>query len=241
MCGRYGRNGDKQNVATWFEVSGDLSDLPPLPDDYNIAPTSFQPIVRQAKDTDARELVLVRWGLVPFFAKDLNAVKGISTINARAESIATTATWREPVKKRRCLVPASVFYEWPKTAKAPRQPYAFALPGADWFAFAGVWDAWRDPNGHWLQSYAIVTTEANELMRPIHPRMPVILDPRDYDRWLDRGEVQRLPLDLLAPFDPSAMKMWEANPKVNNVRNNGPEVLRAGGPSAAEDGNGLFQ
>jgi putative SOS response-associated peptidase YedK len=93
------------------------------------------------------------------------------------------------------------------------------------FAFAGLWDAWKDAGGYWLQSFAIVTTEANELMAPIHPRMPIILQARDYDRWLDRGETERLPLDLLRPFDASEMEMRKANPKVNSVRNNGPEML----------------
>jgi putative SOS response-associated peptidase YedK len=88
----------------------------------------------------------------------------VSTINARAETIATSRTWREPMKKRRCLIPVNAFYEWPKEGKPPKQPYAFD--------FAGVWDAWKDGEGHWLQSYAIVTTEANELMSRIHPRMP---------------------------------------------------------------------
>lgn len=98
-----------------------------------------------------------------------------------------------------------------------------------------MWDAWKDREGHWLQSFAIVTTEANELMAPIHPRIPVILHARDYDRWLDREETERLPLDLLRPFESEAMEMYEANPKVGNVRNNGPELMRAA-LKAAEDG-----
>src|SRR5436305_15066666 len=104
------------------------------------------------------------------------------------------------------------------------------------FAFAGLWDAWKDKDGHWLQSYAIVTTEANELMSRIHPRMPVILHSRDYDRWLDREETERLPLDLLRPFDSEEMEMFEANPKVGNVRNTGPELMRAAA-IATEEGN----
>ena len=103
------------------------------------------------------------------------------------------------------------------------------------FAFAGIWDGWKDGQGHWLQSFAIVTTEADELMSRIHPRMPVILYPRDFDRWLDREENERLPLDLLRPFDWDAMEMYGANPKVNNVRNNGPELLKQT-TAAAESG-----
>ena len=103
------------------------------------------------------------------------------------------------------------------------------------FAFAGSWDGWKDGQGHWLQSFAIVTTEANELMSLIHPRMPVILHPRDFDRWLNREESERLPFEMLRPFDSEVMEMYEANPKVNNVRNNGPELLQQA-TAAAEYG-----
>jgi putative SOS response-associated peptidase YedK len=139
------------------------------------------------------------------------------------------------MKKRRCLIPASAFYEWPKEGKPPKQPYGFELQSGNMFAFAGLWDAWKDAPGHWLQSYAIVTTEANELMASIHPRMPVILHARDYDRWLDREETERLPVDLLRPFESESMEMFEANPRVNSVRNNGPEMLR-NAERAAESG-----
>jgi putative SOS response-associated peptidase YedK len=225
MCGRYVRRSDKQKIAEWFHADSDLSGLP-MPDaDYNIAPTTSQPIVRQSRETPKREMVLARWGLVPFFTKDIRDAKGISTINARAETIATAKTWREPFKKRRCLIPASAFYEWPKEGKPPKQPYIFELTNANLFAFAGVWDAWKDAKGHWLQSFAIVTTEANEMMAGIHPRMPVILHSSDYDRWLDREETERPPVDLLRPFESEAMEMREANPQVNNARNNGPEMM----------------
>jgi putative SOS response-associated peptidase YedK len=203
--------------------------------DYNVAPTIHQPIIRQSKETGERELILARWGLVPFFTKDLKEIKGLSTINARAETIATSRTWREPMKKRRCLIPVNAFYEWPKEGKPPKQPYAFELSSGNLFAFAGIWDAWKDGEGHWLQSYAIVTTEANELMARVHSRMPVILHSRDYDRWLDREETEQLPLDLMRPFESEAMEMYEANPKVNNVRNNGPELMRQAA-QAAESG-----
>ncbi|MDP9049756.1 MAG: SOS response-associated peptidase [Acidobacteriota bacterium] len=236
MCGRYVRRRDKQRIAEHFHAHGAGAELPMADADYNVAPTTHQPIICQSRENGERELILARWGLVPFFTKDLKSVKGLSTINARAETILTAPTWREPFKKRRCLVPASAFYEWPKDGKAPKQPYAFELSNGDLFAFAGIWDAWKDGQGHWLQSFAIVTTEANELMARIHPRMPVMLHVRDYDRWLDREETERLPLDLLRPFESDAMEMYEANPKVNNVRNNGPELLRQA-VAAAESGS----
>lgn len=115
-----------------------------------------------------------------------------------------------------------------------KQPYVFELANGHPIGFAGLWDAWKDKDGHWLQSFAIVTTEANELMSRIHPRMPVILHPRDYDRWLDREETERLPLDLLRPLESEEMEMFAADPKVGNVRNNGPELMRAAAKAAQE-------
>ena len=168
--------------------------------------------------------------------KSLGDIKGLSTINARSESIVKAPTWREPMKKRRCIIPASSFYEWEKAGKPPKKPYSFELANGHLLGFAGLWDAWKDKDGHWLQSFAIVTTEANELMAQVHPRMPCILHPRDYDRWLDREETERLPLDLLRPFESEEMEMFEANSKVGNVRNNGPELMRAAAV-AAEDGS----
>ena len=130
------------------------------------------------------------------------------------------------MKKRRCIVPADLFYEWDKFGKPPKTPYSFELTNGQPIAFAGLWDAWKDREGNWLQSFAIVTTEANELMSRVHPRMPVILHPRDFDRWLDREESERLPLDLLRPLPSDEMTMFEAHPSVGNVRNNGPELMR---------------
>ena len=235
MCGRYVRKGDKQKISEAFRAEPNPAELPMPGADYNIAPTTYQPIIRDSRESGERELVLARWGLVPFFTKELSDIKGLSTINARAETIMKAPTWREPFKKRRCLIPASAFYEWPKEGKPPKQPYMFELSSGNPMAFAGVWDAWKDKDGHWLQSFAIVTTEANELLAWMHPRMPVILQAGDYDRWPDRGETERPPLDLLRPFDPDAMEMHLANPKVGNVRNNGEELMRVA-VAAAEDG-----
>ena len=164
MCGRYVRRSDKQKIAEHFRAAPNPAEFP-LPDaDYNVAPTTYQPIIRQSRESGDRELVLARWGLVPFFTKDLNDVKGLSTINARAETITKAPTWREPFKKRRCIVPVNSFYEWPKAGKPPKQPYSFELANGNLMGFASLWDAWKDAQGHWLQSFAIVTTEANELM-----------------------------------------------------------------------------
>ena len=226
MCGRYVRRSDKQKIAEYFHATPVPAELPMPGADYNVAPTTFQPIVRQSRESGEREIVLARWGLVPFFTKEDSDIKGLSTINARSESITKAPTWREPMKKRRCIIPADSFYEWDKFGKPPKTPYSFELANCQPIAFAGLWDAWKDPEGHWLQSFAIVTTEANDLMSRVHPRMPVILHPRDFDRWLDRDETQRLPLDLLRPLPSDEMAMFEAHSSVGNVRNNGPELLR---------------
>jgi putative SOS response-associated peptidase YedK len=225
MCGRYVRKADKQKIAEAFKAHANLDSLTLAPKDFNVAPSTFQPIIRQSREDTSRELVLMRWGLIPFFTKQLSDVKGISTINAKAETIQNSPTWREPFKKRRCLVPATAFYEWKKLDAKTRQPYAITLPDTPLFAFAGLWDGWKDPQGNWLQSFTIVTTEANELMSSIHTRMPVIPHPRDYDRWLTRDLTRQPPVDLLRPYESEAMRMTEANPLVGNVRNNGPEML----------------
>jgi len=226
MCGRYYRRSDKQRIAEAFNL-GDLPIGFVLPEwDYNVAPSTFQPVIRQARETGDREIVLMRWGLVPFFTKELSDVKGISTINARAEALLSNATWREPFKKRRCLIPADGFYEWASIDAKNKQPFAFRMSDDSPFAFAGLWDAWKDSQGQWLQSFSIVTTEANELMAPVHNRMPVILQRRDYARWLDREDPQP-PVDLLRPYDSHKMKSAPCNKQVGNVKNNGPEMLNS--------------
>jgi putative SOS response-associated peptidase YedK len=226
MCGRYGRRSDKQKVAEAFRVKNDLTGLAMPPHDYNVAPTTFQPVIRESKDGD-REMALMRWGLIPWFTKSLSDVKGITTINARAETVPTAPTWRDPFRKRRCIVPASFFYEWKKLDAKTKQPYAIGVTDRPMIGFAGLWDAWKDPQGQWLQSFSIVTTNANELMAPVHPRMPVILHPRDYDRWLSREVTDQPPIDLMRPFESEKMEMSPANPLVGNVRNNGPEMLNS--------------
>lgn len=212
MCGRYRRTSDKQRIAEAFQIGADLADYVLAPDG-NIAPTSVQPVVRLDRDTENRQLVAMRWGMIPFFAKD--AKKFRTTFNARAETLSTQPMWREPLKKRRCLVPCDGFFEWQKITDKLKRKFEFSVKGQTPFAFAGLWDAWKDPvNGEWLQSFTIVTTDANELMAPIHIRMPVILHPRDYDRWLSRDESERLPVDLLRPFESDEMSSEACDPAV---------------------------
>lgn len=227
MCGRYLRKGDKQKIAEAFHVRDVPASLVVAPD-YNVAPTSMQPVIRLNRETGEREMVLMRWGLIPYFAKSATQFKAFSTINAKAESVQEKALWRGPFERRRCIVPADGFYEWQKLDAKTKKPFAYTLKSGEPLAFAGLWDAWKDPaNGEWLQTFAIITTTANELTVKVHDRMPVILRPRDYDRWLARGEVEQPPTDLLRPFDADAMQADACNPAVGNVRNNGPEMLNS--------------
>ena len=227
MCGRYYRRSDKQRIAEAFEL-GHLPDDFVLPEaDYNVAPSTFQPVIRAARETGERELVSMRWGMVPHFAKSVAEFKGFSTINARAESVERSAIWRVPMQRRRCLVPADGFYEWKKIGARTKQPYGFGLRDGAMLALAGLWDAWKEPAGGWLQSFTILTTDANELMAPIHTRMPVILPRRDWDRWLQRQPEERPPVDLLRPFDAGLMERHAVDPRVGNVRNNEPDLCTA--------------
>jgi putative SOS response-associated peptidase YedK len=251
MCGRYLRRSDKQRIDEVFHVAHGLADLVLPPWDYNVAPTTFQPVIREERETGERELALMRWGLVPYFATDLKKF-AYSTINARAEALSTSAIFSGPFERRRCLVPADGFYEWKKlavetlfgpdpTAKASKkdaaskQPYAFTLASGEPFAFAGLWDRWKDPAGGGLESYTIITTTPNELTSAVHNRMPVILRPQDYDLWLshppvekDAPPVPQLELQaLLRPYPAERMRAQEAHMDVGNVRNNHPGLLNS--------------
>jgi putative SOS response-associated peptidase YedK len=221
MCGRYYRRSDKQRIAEAFRVG-----VPPTFDilpSYNVAPQSFQPVIRLNAETREREFAQMRWGLVPFWSKD--AKIAYSTVNAKAETVATSPTFREALKRRRCLVPADRFYEWQKLDAKTKQPYAIGLKSGEPFAFAGLWETWKDKvTGQPLETYTIITTEPNELIAPIHSRMPVILAPRDYERWMASADPAQLPVDLLRPFESELMTSWKVSAVVGNVRNNSPEL-----------------
>jgi putative SOS response-associated peptidase YedK len=269
MCGRYYSLFDKQQVAEHFHARPPADNVGPIAPNYNVAPGDFQPVIRRSRDTGKRELVMMRWGIVPWFAKTEDEFKSLSTINAKSDRLTDSKMWREPFVKRRCLVPASGLYEWPKpghaiaptyepepepiAAEAPAGPgdlfgtpaparpgkkpkaakpirrvFAITLTEPGPFAFAGIWDSWKRPDGTRLETFALVTTEPNELVAQIHDRLALILHPRDYDRWLGidgRGGDPRPPLDLLHPYDADKMVMKPANPAVGNWRNNGPEML----------------
>jgi len=221
MCGRFARRSTREVLAEWFGV--DLEDIPPFATSYNVAPQSVQPVVRIGRDRGKAEFALLRWGLVPFWAKDTKI--GYSTINARAEEAASKPAFRDAMRKRRCLVPADAFYEWARTESKTKQPYAIALRSGEPYAFAGLWEQWRPREGEPLETFTILTTDPNELLEPIHNRMPVVLEPKDYGRWLDHTDPSRPPVDLLRPFPAEQMIAWLVGDRVGNVRNDDAELL----------------
>lgn len=157
----------------------------------------------------------------PFWAKD--AKRGYATFNARAEEAAAKPVYREALKKRRCLVPADAFYEWQRTGAKTRRPFAIAMRSGEPYAFAGLWESWQPAEGAPLETFTILTTAPNPLMEPIHNRMPVIVAPEDYDRWLDSSAAP--PLELLHPYPAEQMRVWPVGQEVGDVRKNTASLL----------------
>jgi putative SOS response-associated peptidase YedK len=216
MCGRYGVT-DVQHIGERFQFSLalDLSGIPPR---YNAAPTQRLPVITE--QAGQRRLDVLTWGLVPSWAKDRTR----PVINARAEGIQDKPTFRTPFRRSRCLVPATFFFEWQAAGKA-KHPYLIRPTDQALFAFAGLYDVHRDPVAGDLHSFAIVTTEPNALVAPIHHRMPVILRPDDEGVWLDPA-TSALELQLLlGPYPAERMEAYPVGPAVNSARNDGPALL----------------
>jgi putative SOS response-associated peptidase YedK len=222
MCGRYRLSRRKQIIEKHFDsVSGD-EDWTPR---YNIAPTQPVPIVRQHPREPRRESSLVRWGLIPWWAKDSSGAARM--INARSETAATLPAFRDAMKSRRCIVPADGFYEWQRSGKA-KQPYCFEVNEGELFAFAGLWERWRDSAGTMVETCSILTTTPNAVTSATHDRMPVILDPAHYDLWLDPGMTDTAILaELLRPFAARLMRCYPVSNRVNQGQNDDVECARA--------------
>lgn len=222
MCGRFTRSQSVQVIAEEFRVEQVSGDLGPS---YNVAPTQKVAVII----TDgARQLVPVQWGLVPSWAKDPSV--GSKMINARAETVAEKASYRNAFKRRRCLVVADGFYEWQKAGDAKR-PIYIRLKSGKPFGFAGLYEVWKSPEGKELTTCAIITTEANELMKPIHERMPVIIPAERRDEWLDAAtEGKDRLLDMLRPYPADEMEAYPVSRRVNSPRNNSPECIKRAGP-----------
>ena len=220
MCGRFSITMRPEAMRAFFG----FIDEPDFPPRYNIAPSQPVPIV--VREQGKRRFLLVRWGLVPSWAKELPQSL---LINARAETIAEKPSFRGAFRHHRALMPADGFYEWqaggPKNTKmGPKQPFYIRRKDGKPFAMAAVWDIWMPSGGSELDSCAIVTTEANETLRPVHHRMPVILDEKDWDLWLDPAATERELLALLRPAPEDLMEAIPVSTRINSAANDGPAL-----------------
>lgn len=217
MCGRFAQRSDPKKLAKEFKVA----EVPDLEDRYNIAPT--QEILGVLESADGREMKFFKWGLIPSWAKD--AAMGARLINARSETVTEKPAFREAFKMRRCIIPADGFYEWQKT-EGRKQPYFFQMKDESPFGFAGLWERWQGATGQAIESCTILTTEANEVLRPVHDRMPVILHPDDYELWLDEDVRKReLLKELLRPYPAEEMKGYPVSTEINSPHNQGATLI----------------
>lgn len=214
MCGRYTLTKPLKTIISHFEAQSFKGEYL---ERYNIAPTQSLPVVVSLDGT--RELEIMRWGLIPSWSKDPKTQSPL--INARAETIQEKPSFRSSFKSRRCLIPTDGFYEWTKRDNG-KVPYRIFLEGERLFAFAGVWSEWGK-GADCLRSFSIITTEANSKLESIHHRMPVILDPENYDHWLDSSQSD--PVTLLNAYSSERIAYQEVSLKVNSPKNDDPECL----------------
>jgi putative SOS response-associated peptidase YedK len=223
MCGRFALISPGETLIEQFEVSPTTAAVSAFPTPrYNIAPTQPVVAVRLSPDTGERELTLFRWGLIPFWNKDVKI--GSRLINARSETITEKPSFRAAFKRRRCLIPADGFYEWQRQGNRKQPVYVHARDDTP-FALAGLWETWHAADGSVVDSCTILTTEPNELMEPIHNRMPVILEPPDYGLWLSPGSSPNVALHLLRPYPAAKMAAYPVSTLVNNPRNDSPQCI----------------
>ena len=222
MCGRARLSSDVSEIKLVFSIPPDRP-TPNFPPSWNVAPTDPLPVVRYDAKAGERSLDMMRWGLVPYWAKDLKV--GFSNINAKAEGIETRPDFRKAFERRRCLVPVDSFYEWQKTATG-KQPYAIALADHGIMALAGLWENWHSPAGEWIRSFAIITTTPNELCAKLHNRMPVVLKRDTWPVWLGEEPTDMPQLKSpLAPYLSEEMICWPISGRVGNVKNNDASLI----------------
>lgn len=219
MCGRFALYSDPQTLARRFQADPPADYSP----HFNIAPT--QPILILRESKAHRAFSFARWGLVPHWAREIKT--GYSMINARAETVDEKPAFRTVFRRRRCLIPADGFYEWQATpSHRLKQPWYIALKERQPMALAGLWDQWHRPEGDIMESCTIIVTKANELMRPIHERMPVILPEAVWQTWLDPDHTDPSTLKaLLRPYPPEGMRAWPVKTQVNNPNNDAPACI----------------
>lgn len=219
MCGRYTITVTLEELMMRFH--SDLVSIPYHRPNYNVAPTQMVPAV--ISDGENNRLGLLKWGLIPSWAKDEKIA--FQTMNARAETAAEKPAFKTPLRRKRCLIPADSFYEWKRTGSA-KQPMRIMLGSGGLFGMAGLYDTWTTPDGTVIHSCTILTTEPNELMADIHDRMPVILRPEDEALWLDRTVTEPEAVrHLLVPYPSRDMQAYPVSGRVGNVRNNDAELI----------------
>ncbi len=193
-------------------------------------------MIRQHPKEPVRQISTMRWGLIPHWARDASG--STSTINARSETAAEKPAFRDPLKFRRCLIPADGFYEWKRTATS-KQPFCFEVNDGELFAFAGLWDGWKNAEGQWIKTCSILTTVPNAVTATIHDRMPAILDRESYDLWLDPGMTNlQVVSELLKPYDARLMHFYPVSTRINHVANDDEECSRL--VESVKDQDSLF-
>ncbi|GIW72978.1 MAG: DUF159 family protein [Planctomycetota bacterium] len=220
MCGRFVMAEPAEQLVALYG----LEQAPELPPRYNIAPSQPVAIVRRLPRQARPELALVRWGLVPSWARE--PAPGRRMINARSETVASRPAFRTALRYRRCLVPASGFYEWQQRPRGPKQPWYIRRRGGGPLSIAGIWERWRGPDGEELQSCALITVPANEVVAPLHDRMPALLEPPVFAAWLDPELTATEQLvQLLAPAPPELLEAWPVARTVNDPHQQGPQLI----------------
>jgi len=215
MCGRYSFAPDLKIVNEHYDISVNDDDLTP---NYNCAPSQLLPVITNDKSIGFN---FFRWGLIPFWAKDISI--GNKLINTRSETILEKPSFRNAFRQRRCLVSADAFYEWKQEVKE-KIPYRIFLKNQNIFSMAGIWEKCKLPNGETIFSFAIITTQPNTLMTKIHNRMPVILDKKGEDLWINNTDEKEL-TNLLKPFPAEQMTAYRISNLVNSPRNNSPKII----------------
>lgn len=222
MCGRFTLTATYSEIINRFDIKATIQEELYNPS-FNVAPSHS--VLSVVNDGSKNRLGYLRWGLIPPWSKDINM--GYKMINARAETLNERASYRNPYKKKRCLVIADSFYEWRRNEDKSKTPMRIKLKSSNLFAMAGLWETWKSPSGVTIYSCTIITTEPNELVKNIHNRMPVILKPEDEKIWLDTSIEDTTYLDdLLNPFPEDLMETYEVSPLVNSPKNNSPYLIQ---------------
>lgn len=228
MCGRSSLNKTEKELEERFNAhfySEDLERYNPLPN-FNVAPSHVMPVLT---NQDTSHFLPLRWGLIPFWAKDEKI--GYKMINARLETILEKPAFRQAVEKRRCLVPFDGFFEWKKLGTR-KIPYRITTTNTPIFSVAGIWEKWKSLNGTQILSFSLITREANRFMATIHDRMPAILLPENEQLWIKEDVLTKDALSLLQPYPDEYMNAYKVSPRVNNARNNDPELLSPADPTS---------